>query len=63
MEQFAIVAGEERVLLAQEILVSLGVFLGGLALIFSAVALGLVLAEQGRLRSIRGRSTRIKPGS
>lgn len=63
MEQLVIVAGEKKVLFAQEILVSLGVFLGGLALIFSAVALGLVLAEQGRLRSIRGRSTRIKPGS
>lgn len=63
MVQFATEAGETNVFLAPETLVLLGVIFGGLALILSAVALGLVLAHQGRRQSVRGRRTLIKPGS
>ncbi len=56
-------ATEQAVFVAQETLLSLGIFIGGIAILLFAVAVGLVMVEQGSLQSRRGRSTRIKPGA
>lgn len=52
-------ATEQAVFVAQETLLSLGIFIGGIAIVLFAVALGLVMVKQGSLQSSRGRSTKI----
>ena len=59
MTHSAAEASEQVIFLTQETLLSAGIFLGGIALMFSAVTFGLVLARKGPLRSTRGRSTKI----
>jgi len=50
---------EEIVFFTQETILFLGVTLGGLALILSAVTVALLLLRQGPPRPIRSRSTRV----
>lgn len=52
-------ATEQAVFVAQETLLSLGIFIGGIAILLFAVAVGLVMVKQGSLQSSRGRSTKI----
>lgn len=52
-------ATEQAIFVAQETLLSLGIFVGGIAIVLFAVAVGLVMVKQGSLQSRRGRSTKI----
>jgi len=54
-------ASDQVIFLTQETLLSVGIFLGGIALLLSAIAFGLVIAQKGPLHSTRGRSNKIDP--
>ena len=59
MTHSAAEASEQVIFLTQETLLSLGIFLGGIALILFSISVGLVIVKKGTLQSARGRSTKI----
>lgn len=59
MTHSAAEVSDQVIFLTQETLISVGIFLGGIALILSAIAFGLVIVKKGTLQSTRGRSTKI----